>query len=237
MLTCMAKWGRSSVSGGSSAAMWMMRVTPWALTASISCGKLRDVAPVHGDAVEIGREVGPRRREVKADHLLAALQQLADDAVADKPGSAGNHYGHLRSPRSTEIQPRLPSLPKHEPDKARRGVAPMIIWRLTLRNRPMGGIQGPLDSPHPLRGRPLGRLRRDEDESPRVNRLAPDQWGNALTLTLSRRERGLAGDTLGCCVSAESGRQKASHAAAPSLPHQHDLALHRRAGSRAVPPT
>ena len=54
-----------------------------------------NVAPVKGNAVAVGLQVGAGRRQVKADRFLAELHQLADDAVADKPGAAGNHHGHI----------------------------------------------------------------------------------------------------------------------------------------------
>ena len=58
-------------------------------------GQLRDIAPVHLHAVQVRRQVGPRRRQVETDHFLAALHQLANNPVADKPGSPGDHHGHL----------------------------------------------------------------------------------------------------------------------------------------------
>ena len=53
-----------------------------------------DVAAIDGDAVHHGLQVGARGSEVEADDVLAAFDELADDAVADEPGAAGDHHGH-----------------------------------------------------------------------------------------------------------------------------------------------
>ena len=43
-------------------------------------GHLGDVATIEGDGVHGGVEAGPRRGEVEGDDLLAAVEELADDA-------------------------------------------------------------------------------------------------------------------------------------------------------------
>ncbi len=66
-------------------------------------GDLGDVTPVHLDAVQVGVQVGARRRQVEAHHLFAPLHQLADDTVPDEAGAAGDHYGHGAASRGEDV--------------------------------------------------------------------------------------------------------------------------------------
>ena len=94
MFTSIPKWGRSSVSGGNSAAMWIIRSTPCTLIASSRWGDLGNVPPVDLYAVQVGSKVRTGAAQVEADHLLAALRQLAHNAVANESRAAGDHSSH-----------------------------------------------------------------------------------------------------------------------------------------------